>query len=187
MGARSGRWRWRVFLVALGASAALAAGFGLAIAGLASRTQPAPQLATVPARTLPQAGIRVAAANQPPYCDLERGAAERRWISAGVAGCAITRPAAEAALLPGFQGTVQEAVLARVSAESEGSLGHDRLVWMLVVRSSLLLIPPSGCGATPTSGPACAVRGAGAVTNRAVVLVDATTGEVITAVPVPPT
>lgn len=185
MAARSG---WRTFLVALGGSALLAGVFGVGIAGLAARQQPVPQLRTIPARTLPQAGIRVAAANQPPYCGLERGAAQRRWISAGVAGCAISRQEAEGALLPGFHDSVQEAVLARVSAPPESEVGQERLVWMVVVQSNLLVIPPSGCGATPTSGPACAVRGlaAGEVTNRAVVLVDASSGTVIATVPVPP-
>lgn len=174
------RGRWAVFLVALGASALLAAGFGLTVARLAAATEPAPQLRTVPAGTLQQAGFSVAGAGQPPYCDLGRDGARRRWVSGGVAGCAITRAQAEDALLPGFQQSVREAVLARVSGPDGGAVGRNRLVWMVVVESSLLVLPPSGCAAAVSTGPVCPVPS----TNQAVVLIDGTTAEVLTTVPV---
>jgi hypothetical protein len=177
--------RWAAFAAAVAASAVLAVGFGLWVSHLAAATPAAPQLRTVPARTLPNAGISVAAASQPPYCDLERTAAERGWTSAGVAGCAITRPEAQAALLPIFQGNVTEAVLARVTGPVGSEVGQDRLVWLMVVRSNLLVLPATACGPPRASGPACAAGRMGPVSTQAIVIVDGTSGNVITTVPVP--
>jgi len=176
--------RWAPFLVALGASAALALAVGVATTRLVARAEVAPHLRTVPPGTLSAAGISVAAASQPPYCDVERSAAQRGWTSAGAAGCAIGQPDAEAALLPVFQGHVTEAVLARVTGPATSDIGHDRLVWMLVVRSSLLVLPTNACGPPRASGPACAAGRMGPVSSQAVVLVDATNGQVLTTVPV---
>jgi hypothetical protein len=173
------------FLVALGASAALAVGVGAGATRLVAGAQEPPRLRTVPARTLPSAGIIVAAANQPPYCDFERGAAQRGWTSTGTAGCAITQREAEGELLPIFQGHVTEAVLARVTGPASSGVGSDRMVWMLVVRSSLLVLPTDACGPPRASGPACAAGRMGPASMEAVVLVDATDGEVLTTVPVP--
>jgi hypothetical protein len=177
--------RWTAFLVALGASAVLAVGVGVATSLLVAGAQEPPRLRTVPARTLPQAGISLAAASQPPYCDVERTAAQRGWTSAGVAGCAIGRTRAEAALLPVFQGHVTEAVLARVTGPATSDIGRDRLVWMVVVQSSLLVLPTNACGPPVASGPACAAGRMGPVSSQAVVFVDATSGQVLTTVPVP--
>ena len=180
------RRRWTPFLLALGASAGLAVGFGVVTSRLVAGAQQAPRLRTVPARTLAQAGITVAAASQPPFCDVERGAAEHRWTSSGVAGCAIGQSEAEAALLPVFQGHVAEAALARVTGPATSDIGRDRLVWMLVVQSSLLVIPTDACGPPAGSGAACRAVQTGPVSTRAVVFVDATNGQVVTTVPVPP-
>jgi hypothetical protein len=177
--------RWTPFLVALGASAALAVGVGVATSRLVARAEEAPRLRTVPARTLPAAGISVGPASQPPYCGVERTAAQRGWTSAGVAGCAIDQSDAEAALLPVFQGHVTEAVLARVTGPATSDIGRDRLVWMLVVRSSLLVLPTNACGPPRASGPACAAGRMGPVSSQAVVFVDATNGQVLTTVAVP--
>jgi hypothetical protein len=166
------RRRWAPFLVALGVSAVLAAGVGVAASRLVARAREAPRLRTVAARTLPEAGITVVAASQPPYCDVERGAADHGWTSDGMAGCAIGQTEAEAALLPVFQGHVIEAVLARVTGPATSDVGRDRLVWMLVVQSSLLVLPND-------SGRV------GSVSTRAVVLVDARSGQVLMTVPAP--
>jgi hypothetical protein len=179
--------RWAPFVVALGASAALAVGVGVGTTRLVAGVEEAPRLRTVPARTLAAAGISVAAPSQPPYCDVERDAAERGWTSSGTAGCAISQTDAEAALLPVFQGHVTEAVLARVSGPATADIGSDRLVWMLVVKSSLLVLPTDACGPPRATGPACAAGPGrmGPVSTQAVVLVDATNGQVLTTVPVP--
>ena len=177
--------RWAPFVVALGASAALALGVGVGTTRLVAGAEEAPRLRTVPARTLSAAGISVAAPSQPPFCDAERNAAERGWTSSGTAGCAISQRDAEAALLPVFQGHVTEAVLARVSGPATTDVGSSRLVWMLVVRSSLLVLPTDACGPPRASGPACAAGRMGPVSTQAVVLVDATNGQVLTTVPVP--
>jgi hypothetical protein len=173
------------FLVTLGASALLAVGVGVVTTRLVASAQQPPRLRTVPLRTLPAAGFSVAAANQPPYCDLERDAVQRGWTSSGVAGCAISRSDAESALLPVFQGHVSEAVLARVTGPADSDVGSDQLVWLLVVRSSLLVLPTNACGPPRASGPACATGRMGPVSTQAVVIVDATDGQVLTTVPVP--
>jgi hypothetical protein len=177
--------RWTPFIVALGASAVLAAGVGVLTTRLVSSTQQAPSLHTVPAQTLARAGISVAAASQPPYCDVERTAAARGWTSAGLAGCAIDRTEAESALLPVFQGHVTEAVLARVTGPASSQIGSDRLVWMVVVQSSLLVLPTNACGPPRASGPACAAGRMGPASTQAVIFVDGNSGQVLTTVPVP--
>ncbi|TMC03281.1 MAG: hypothetical protein E6J41_28025 [Chloroflexi bacterium] len=177
--------RWTPFLVALGLSAALAIGAGVATSRLVAGAQEPPRLRTVPAQTLSRAGITVAAASQPPYCEIERGAAERGWTSSGVAGCAVSRMQAQSALLPVFQGHVTESVLARVSGPATSNIGSGRLVWMVVVSSSLLVLPTNACGPPVASGPACAAGRLGPVSTQAVVFVDATNGQVLTTVPVP--
>jgi hypothetical protein len=177
--------RWTAFFVAVGTSVVLAVGFGVAVRHLVATTRPAPTLRTVPAQTLPQAGMTVVAASQPPYCEFGRGIAERRWMSGGIAGCAITRAEAEAALLPVFQGHVSEAVLARVTGPAASDLGRDRLVWMVVVQSSLLVLPTTACAPPVASGPACAVSHLGPVSKEVIVFVDAANGQVLTSVPVP--
>jgi hypothetical protein len=161
-GSDSGR-TWAVFLVALGASTLLAAGFAVWIAGLVAGAPPAPQLQTVPAGTLSRAGITVTGAAQPGYCEVERSAV-KRWVPAAGGGCPISRDEARAALLPVFQGDVTESTLARVSGPSASGLGRDRLVWLVVVHSSLLV-------------------GVGQTSPRAIVFVDGVTGQVLTTVP----
>lgn len=173
------------FLAALGASVALAVGVGVATTRLVAGAQEPPRLRTVPPRTLPAAGFSLSPASQPPYCAVERGAAERGWTSSGLAGCAITQSQAEAALLPIFEGHVTEAVLARASGPAGSEVGTDQMVWLLVVRSSQLVLPATACGPPRASGPACAAGRMGPVSTEAVVFVDATSGQVLTSVPVP--
>jgi hypothetical protein len=178
------RRRWGVFLVALGGSALLAAGFGIGVGRLAQAPQPAPQLRTVPAGALARAGITIGAADQPPYCDAGRSAAARRVVQSGLPGCAISGEAAQASLLPAFQGTVTEAVLARANGPAASGIGQGRLVWLVVVRSSLLVLPTTACAPPVASGPACASRDMGQVSGQAIVFVDGSTGQVLTTLPV---
>jgi hypothetical protein len=156
---RRARRRWAAFGAALAGSALLAAGAGIAAGRLAPPAPPAPRLETVPPGALARAGITVDGAGQPAYCGVERVRA------AGVGGCAISRGDAEAALLPAFQGTVREAVLARVSGPPASGLGRDRTVWLVVVRSYLLVRPDQ-------------------TSPDVVVFVDAATGKVVTTLPV---
>jgi hypothetical protein len=183
--ARAGRWA--PFAVALGASAALAVGVGVATTRLVAGAEEAPRLRTVPARTLSAAGITLAAPSQPPYCGVERDAVQRGWASSGTAGCAISQSDAESSLLPIFQGHVTEGVLARATGPPSTEIGTGRLVWLLVVKSSLLVLPTDACGPPVASGPACAAGRMGPVSTQAVVLVDAANGQVLTTVPVPAT
>jgi len=150
---------WTIFVAALAGSALVAVGAGVAAGRIAAPSAPAPLLATVPAGALTRAGITVSGAGQPPYCDAERRA------GSGLAGCAISRGDAEASLLPAFQGTVREAALARVSGPPASGLGRDRMVWLVVVRSYLLVRPDQ-------------------TSPDVVVFVDAATGKVLTTLPV---
>lgn len=179
--------RWTVFLVALAGSALLAVGFGIGIGRAVGAARQAPHLRTVPAAALARAGVTLGAADQPPYCDAERTAAARRWVSNGLAGCAITAAEARDALLPSFQSSVSEAVLARVSGPAVSGIGDGRLVWVVVVQSSLLVLPTTGCGPPRANGPACAAPRMGQVSPQAIVFVDGTSGQVLTTLPVPAT
>jgi len=179
------RRRWGVFLVALAGSVVLAVGVGLGLGHLGAGAQPAPRLRTVPAAMLTQSGITLTAAGQPPYCGLASGAAERRWIPTSLAGCAISAQQAKGALLPAFQGGVTEMALARVSGPYASHLGQDRLVWLVVVRSSLLVLPTTDCTSPVVTDPGCVARRLGHTSAQAIVFVDGSTGQVLTTLPVP--
>lgn len=178
------RRRWGVFLVALGASVLLAIGVGVGVGRLAQGPQTAPKLRTVPVGALARAGITIGAADQPPYCGAGRSVAGRRPVPSFLPGCAISGEEAQASLLPVFQGTVTEAVLARASGPATSGLGQGRLVWLVVVQSSLLVLPTTACAPPVASGPACASRDVGQLTGEAIVFVDGSTGQVLTTLPV---
>ena len=128
----------------------------------------------------------MAAADQPPYCDLGRvEVAQRRVLPDGAAGCAISEREAQAALLPAFQNAVTEAVLVRVSGPATSGIGQDRLVWLMVVQSSLLILPTTACGPPRSTGPACAAGRIGPISTQAIVFVDGSSGQVLTTVSVP--
>src|SRR5579875_2787367 len=142
--------RWSPFLVGCAVTAVLALGFGGGVSWLvASSRGPAPVLRTIPPGTLQRYGITLAAAPQPPYCGLAENGPISRWLRTGLAGCPISRSAAEAAATRGASGTIQETVLARVTANGALPIGKDRLAWLVVLRGG--------------SGPprvACPIRGA---------------------------
>jgi hypothetical protein len=177
--------RWTAFLVALAGSVLLAVGFGIGIGLLAGAARQPPHLRTVPPAALARAGVTLGAADQPPYCDAERTAAERHLVSNGLAGCAITAAEARDALLPSFQSSVTESVLARVSGPAVSGIGDGRLVWVVVVQSSLLVLPTTACGPPRANGPACAAPRMGQVSTQAIVFVDGSSGQVLTTLPVP--
>ncbi|HZV52831.1 MAG TPA: hypothetical protein VFD49_24095 [Candidatus Dormibacteraeota bacterium] len=127
--------RWSPFLVGCAVTAVLALGFGGGVSWLvASSRGPAPVLRTIPPGTLQRYGITLAAAPQPPYCGLAENGPVSRWLREGLAGCAISRSAAEAAATRGASGTIQESVLARVTANGTLRIGKDRLAWLVVLR-----------------------------------------------------
>src|SRR5262249_10168956 len=150
---------------ALAASVLLALAAGVAFSRLGAGAEPAPALATVPAGVFARAGITVEGASQPPYCDAERGAAQGR-VAIGVAGCEARRDGAAGALRRALRGRVAEAALARVGGPPAGGLGKGRMVWLVVVRSSLLVRPDQE-------------------SPQVLVFVAAATGEVIPTLPAP--
>jgi len=131
----------------------------------------------VPPGTLSRAGVTLAAAKQPPYCGWRQDAGQAGTIPASLPGCAVTRRQAEGALLPGFRGSVVETALARASGPSASGIGRGRLVWLVVVRSNLLVLPTTSCGPCGSPRPP-------QVSNRAVAIVDGWTAQVLTVVPV---
>ncbi len=173
--------RWSSFLVACAVTVVLALGFGNGMSWLVTSAQsPAPTLRTIPPRTLQRYGITLSAATQPPYCGLAEGGPISRWLRTGLAGCPISRSAAEAAATRGASGTIQETVLARVTANGALPIGKDRLAWLVVLRGG--------------SGPprvACPIRGAtthitcpviSTPSFTRVVIVDGMTGQVVAVV-----
>jgi hypothetical protein len=174
------------FGAALGATAVLAVGFGLAVSHTTASAPPAPQLRGVPPGTLSQMGISLAAADQPAYCGAQRLAVAHGWLDTGQGGCAIDRSEAIDSALRGEPGTVAEAVLARVSVTGAGpsDVGGNRLAWVVVVHSSLLVLPTVACAPPVANGPACAARRLGPVSNQAVLVVDAASGQVLATLPV---
>ena len=181
------RHPWRLFWIALGSTTLLALGVGIGVSSLEAWTQPPPQLSTVPSAALAAAGITVAAPQQPPYCETERAVAQQGWVSSSFAGCPIPEKTASesAAALPGGQGTVDEVVLAQVTGTSSGTIGQNRLAWVVVVHSRYLMLPATECAPPRPNGPACVARGLGRVSTEAVVVVDGSSGQVLATVPVP--
>jgi hypothetical protein len=180
------RHPWRLFWIALGSTALLALGVGVGVGSIGAWTKPAPQLSAVPSEALAGAGITLAAPDQPPYCETERALADQGWVSSSFAGCAIPEQAASAAAvaLPGGQGSVGEIVLAQVTGTDAGAIGQSRLAWVVVVHSKYLMLPATGCAPPRPNGPACAARGLGRVSTEAVVVVDGSSGQVLTTIPV---
>jgi hypothetical protein len=178
---------WVAFLLAMGCTALLALAVGAGTSRLAGGDRPPPELRTVPLNALSTAGITLADPEQPPYCEPERALAQRGWLSEAVAGCPVSRQAAAAVAtaLPTGQGSVREATLARVSDSGGGRIGQNRLAWVVVVHSDLLMLPTTRCAPPRASGPACASSGLGQVSSQAVVVVDGASGQVLAIVPVP--
>jgi hypothetical protein len=180
------RQPWGLFWIALGLTAVLALSVGLGVSSLGTWSKPAPQLSAVPSEALAGAGITLAAPDQPPYCETERTLAQQGWVSSSFAGCPIPEQAASAAAiaLPGGQGSVGEIVLAQVTGTEGGAVGQNRLAWVVVVHSKYLMLPSTGCAPPRPNGPACAARGLGRVSTEAVVVVDGSSGQVVTTIPV---
>jgi hypothetical protein len=170
---------WLAFAAALTGSALLATGFGLAVDRAVSLSTPPPRLATVSTSVLTRAGYTLAPAGTPAYCGVEQAAAERGWVPGGSIGCPISRSAAVRAA----PATVQEALLARVSAARSNPVGQDRLTWVVVIRPSFMLVPAIAC-VGPGVGGRCQLGPIAAQANQAVVFVDAHTGRIVEILPV---
>lgn len=137
--------RWLPLAVAALATVLLAMGVGLAASQLATpRTQPPPQLKTVPPTTLARLGISLAAASQPPYCGLADSAVGHGWLRSGSAGCAIGREAAESTARQGGAARVVESLLAFVTSTRAAAIGRDHLAWLVVVQQTLGACQQSG-------------------------------------------
>jgi hypothetical protein len=176
--------RWGLFISALVATLTLAVGLGVGVSHVLAETPPAPALRSVPDGTLARSGVTLVAPQQPPYCRLEGSAPPQKWPGPDWTRCAIARREAESARLPVFPGTVLETVLARASGPPEGGLGSGRLVWLVVVRSTLP-IQPIECG-PPNSGVVCGWAQPAQTTSTMVVVIDAVSGSVVTTIPVLP-
>jgi hypothetical protein len=137
--------RWLPLAVAAVATALLAAGVGVAANQFAApRSQPAPQLKTVPATALTRLGISLSAASQPPYCGVADAAMGRGWLRQGSAGCAIDRDSAESSARRGGSARVVESVLAFVTSSRNTAIGRDRLAWLVVVQQAVMPCQQSG-------------------------------------------
>jgi hypothetical protein len=180
------RHPWRLFWIALGATALLALGVGFGVGDLRGWTRPPPRLSTVPAEAVARAGITLAAPNQPPYCDTATTLAGPGWVAGSVGGCPISEHAASAAAAaqPDGHGTIGEAVLAQVTATEGGAIGQNRLAWVVVVHSRHPTLPTTRCAPPRPNGPACAARGLGRVSTESVVVVDGSSGQVLATFPV---
>jgi hypothetical protein len=172
---------WSQFLAGCAITAALALGFGNGVGWLVASSQsPAPTLQTIPPGTLQRDGITLSAAPQPPYCGLADDGIVSHWLRTGLAGCAISQSAAEAAATRGASGTIQEAMLARVTANGGLPIGRNRLAWLVVLRGGFgpqRLTCPAG-GAGPRA--ACATVPTPSFTR--VVIVDGMTSQVVAVV-----
>ena len=136
-----------------------------------------PQLRTVPAAVLAQAGYTLAPPSVPPYCDAVHSASIQGWLSGSTGGCPISAEAAESAAFPGGGRTVVETLLARVSDSGQSQVGRDRQTWLVVVRYSSLLEPMYLCPVPAIGAPCPAAAPGFAATD--VIFVDAQTGQQI--------
>jgi hypothetical protein len=169
------RHRWLVPVAALAGTAVLATAAAVVGDRVVSGSASAPHLATVPTSVLTGAGYSLAPALPPLYCGVAEAAADRGWAPGGAAGCPISRSAAVSAAPT----AAQEALLARVTSSRSSVVGKDRLVWLVVFRPSVQLMPMIRCAA-PANRPPCPPASAPVLTGRSVVFVDAYTGRLLT-------
>jgi hypothetical protein len=177
--------RWAPLLVASILSVLVAGSVGLAADQLAvPRADPAPQLRTVPASTLARLGLTLSSTRQPPYCGLTDPAVHRGWLPPGSAGCSISQASAEAVARQGGRARVLESVLARVTSTRPSRIGRDRPTWLVVLQSS---------ASTQARTSFCALQGgtwttcpAGRLTSSRLVLVDATSGSIVSSLVLSP-
>ena len=159
------------------ATVLLAGGAGLAVDHFATpRAQPAPALKTVSAPMLAKLGITLSAPTEPLYCSVAGAVVSHGWLHSGVASCAISQSAAEAAASLGGGVRVVESVLAQVTSSRVLAVGRDLLAWVVVTQQSFST--PSNCG-TINGGRTCtSVTWSGFIWS-VIVIVDARSGGVV--------
>lgn len=167
------RQRWVVFVAALVSSAVLAAGFGVAVNAATRVTGSRPHLRTVSDAALAQAGYTLAAPAVPLHCEIALQAVGRGWLPQGAAGCPISRQAAIADATRGSDSRALDAVLARVDMPGGGV---DQLVWLVVMRSSIVMTPAIAC---PGSSSAVSVRCPVPIGGTTLQLLDAYSGRML--------
>jgi len=166
--------RWLPVGVAALLTTLFAGGFGLAVDQLlTTRPQEVPQLRTVTPGGLDRLGITLAAPIQPPYCGVAHAVVRQGWLGSGSAGCAIARPAAEAAAMQGGTIRVMESLLAQVTSTRTSAIGHDHLAWLVVTQQT-----HNPCQ-QPASVSSLCIGVAGFAWNQLVV-VDAYGGAIVT-------
>ena len=136
------RRRIIVLAAAVVGSALIATGFGVAVDAATRVSASPPHLQTVSDAALARAGYRLVAPAVPPHCWIAQRAALGDRLPRGLAGCPISRQAAIADATRGSDSRALDAVLARTSAAGEG---FDRLAWLVVVRSSIVMTPAIAC------------------------------------------
>ena len=173
--------RFRAVPIALLASLALAAGSVVA-AGLFTPGAPtgAPlRLRTISMQDFASQGYRLSTAPQPAYCTV----AVAVPLPGGIHGCPVSRAAATAAALEETgRGQVVESTLALVSWSNRSGRVSDRLAWVVVVYGGAVIVAdPPACVLPPCPQPTSLE-----LAQDRVVVVDARSGAVLTAVTVSP-
>jgi hypothetical protein len=167
------RRRILVLAAAVVGSALIATGFGVAVDAATRVSASPPHLRTVSDAALARAGYRLAAPGVPPHCWIARQVVLSARLPRGLAGCPISRQAAIADATRGSDSRALEAVLARASAAGDG---FDRLAWLVVVRSSIVMTPAIACAG---SSSAVSVRCTVPIGGTTLQLLDAYSGRAL--------
>ena len=172
------------FLVALVATVA-AAGGCIAAASL-STSAPAGsplRLRTASMEDLAGEGVQLSTAPQPAQCAITEALPLPDRLGTGILGCPLgVATAATAALRDAGRGEVVESVLALVSWSNGSGRVSGRLAWVVVVYGGAAIVAgPGACAAPP-----CPLPSPLELLQDRVVVVDAHSGAVLTAVTVSP-
>jgi hypothetical protein len=175
--------RWGPLFLATLATALLALAVGNAGNLVSAGSPRAPQLKTVSTTTLSRLGLSLEATAQPPYCGLTNTVPRPGWLTTPPVGCAVPRPAAEAAARSGSHNVrVIEDVLALVTSAPPTLVGRDHLTWLVVIQRTGLA--PLYGGVCPSqAGGFTACLGGWSRGSSWLVLVDARTAGVINTLP----
>ncbi|TMC10702.1 MAG: hypothetical protein E6J41_07680 [Chloroflexi bacterium] len=166
------RRRIIAFAAAVVGSALIATGFGVAVDAATRVGASRPHLRTVPDAALARAGYSLAPPGVPPHCWIAQQAVGDR-LPRGLAGCPISRQAAIADATRGSDSRALDAVLARASGVGDG---FDRVAWLVVVRSSIVMTPAIACTG---SSSAVSVRCTVPIGGTTLQLLDAYSGRVL--------
>jgi len=175
--------RWGPLFLATVATALLALAVGSAGNLVSAASPAAPRLKTVSTATLSRLGLSLEATVQPPYCGLTNRVPRSGWLTTPPGGCAVPRPAAEAAARSGSPNVrVVEDVLALVTSSPPTLVGRNHLTWVVVVQRTGLAPLYGGVCPSPAGGfTAC--LGGWSRGSSWLVLVDARTAGVMYTLP----